>query len=118
MNYTAKAISEPRVLRAGNVAVASENLKLSLPRSPILVLLFITLLSAIALLYVKDLNRRLFVDYQKLEQNYAQLQAEEGKLLWDQSSLASYTKIQGVAESYLNMQVPLSKDIVTLQDNT
>lgn len=112
-----KVLASSQILSRSDVFtnVREETLVLPAPKFYILVLMLVTILSALCLVYVKDLNRRLFVDYQITQKNYVQLQVEEGKLLLEQSLLAPHTKIQAVAEQRFDMEMPVAKDVVMVK---
>ena len=65
---------------------------------PTLVLLFAVLLSALALIYVKDLSRKLFIDYQKAEHEIQSQRFEKGRLMIEQSTLATQARVERVAK--------------------
>jgi cell division protein FtsL len=77
------------------------------------VFMLITLLfvSAFAVVYLKDLNRRLFIQYQSLQQNYDQSRLQWGKLLLEQSSWSTQARVQEIAQSKLGMIYPKASDI-------
>jgi cell division protein FtsL len=95
--------------------VREETLVVPAPKFYLLVLMLAVALSALSLVYVKDLNRRMFVEYQTMQKDYVQLQVDEGKLLLEQSLLAPHTKIQAVAEQNFDMQMPTAKDVVMVK---
>jgi len=86
MNTAVKIMSQQRVLVPENVGSKEENLVLRLPEVKSLLLLLTVLFSAILLVYIKDLNRQLFVNLQSEFSNYQQLQIDESKLLLEQSA--------------------------------
>lgn len=105
-----------KVITHGTVIVREPlPLVVRLPESRLFVFLFIILLSGLALIYVKDLNRRLFMDYQHTVAQTEQLQTDNNKLLLEQSAWSSQARVQEVAEQQLNMQMPATKDIVMLK---
>jgi len=73
------------------------------------------LLSAISVIYVKDLNRRLFSDLQVLESGRDNLNVEWGQLLLEQSAWSTQSRVQKVAQTELNMLVPNAKDVVMVR---
>lgn len=73
--------------------------------------------SAFGLIYAKDLNRRLFIDYQTLEQQQQTYQTDWSKLLLEESTWSAQARIQHVATNRLNMEVPTPKKIVFLVDD-
>ncbi len=84
----------------------------------VIALVFGLLLSAFGVVYAKDLNRRLFVHYQNLQQAEQQYQVEWSKLLLEQGTMSTQSRIQMLAQKQLNMVVPSSKHIVLVEDET
>ncbi len=79
-------------------------------------LVCLLLLSAFGVVYLKDLNRRLFIQYQNLQQEKAQEIVQWGKLLLEQSTWSTQSRIQQIAQRQLDMQVPNGRDIVLVED--
>ena len=73
------------------------------------------LLSAFSLVYVKDLNRRLSRDHQRLQARYVLLQTEWEKLLLERGVWTSQARIQRVAQQDLHMHLPTAKDTLLLK---
>lgn len=103
-------------------AVISENtlmrriaLNFQLPELNILVIVFLLLISALGVVYVKDLNRRLFIIQHRLQVQSEQLQAESNKLLLEQSAWAAQARIQRVAQQQLHMQIPSSANVKVIK---
>jgi cell division protein FtsL len=103
-------------------AVASDNtfargvlININLPELKILVLVFLLLVSALGVIYVKDINRRLFITQHKLQVQSEQLQSESNKLLLEQSAWAAQARVQRVAQRQLQMQIPPSGDVVVIK---
>ena len=103
-------------------AVASDNtfargvlININLPELKILVLIFLLLVSALGVVYVKDINRRLFITQHKLQVQSEQLQSESNKLLLEQSAWAAQARVQRVAQRQLQMQIPPSGDVVVIK---
>lgn len=82
----------------------------------LLTLLGLTLLSAFAVVYVKDLNRRLFIEYQTLQDTQNQLNVDWSRLLLEQSVWSTHVRIQAVAEQRLSMEIPAPKNRIMVQD--
>jgi|GEM_PF-830664 len=80
-------------------------------------LIVVVIISALALIYVKDLNRRLFIDYQNLQQVNSEMNIYYGRLLLEQGVWSAQERIQVVAANSLNMVIPSSSDIVMLDHN-
>lgn len=98
-----------RVLTQGNVISKAENysLVLPLPKRNVLLLLSAILISALALIYIKDLNRCLFIDYQDAQKIAQKLEVEHGKFLLEESAWANSARIQKISEERLHMKAPL-----------
>lgn len=75
-------------------------------------------ISAFSIVYVKDLNRRLFIEYQNLQRDKVHELIEWGKLLLEQSTLSTQSRIQEVAENQLHMIIPEAKNIVLIDTHT
>jgi cell division protein FtsL len=75
-------------------------------------LLVLILLSAFAVVYLKDLNRRVFIQYQDLARSNQQAQVDWSKLLLEDSTLAAQANVQKNASERLYMMTPEAKDIV------
>lgn len=74
------------------------------------------LASAFAIIYSKDLNRRLFIQLQQAQQVQAQSQTNWGKLLLEESTWSSPARVQTIARDRLNMVMPNPSDIVLVND--
>jgi cell division protein FtsL len=73
------------------------------------------LFTAFAIVYVKDLNRRLFISYQDSKQNYNELTVNYGKLLLEESALSAQARIQQIAELQQGMELPSAKNTVIVK---
>lgn len=82
----------------------------------IIFLLFLVMSSALSIVYVRDLNRRLFIDIQTLQNNRDALHTEWGKLLLEQSTWATQARVQGIAQQQLEMDVPTPHAIVMVRE--
>jgi len=76
------------------------------------------LLSAFGVVYTKDLNRRLFIQYQGLQQMQQQYQVGWSKLLLEQSTWSTQSRIQRLAQRQLSMVTPASHNIVLVEDES
>lgn len=85
-------------------------------RPGILAVTVVCFITAFALVYIKDLNRRLFIHYQHLLQVRQQAQVEWSKLLLEQSTWATQARVQRIANQKLHMIVPTPQDIVMLKE--
>ncbi len=86
-------------------AVIGENWSVVLLSSAILITSF-------GLVYLKDVNRRYFIQYQTLLHSQQQQRVLWGKLLLEQSTLSTQARIQTLAQRKLHMRIPVAKDIV------
>ncbi len=111
MNAVARAIAAQniRARKKGVVRITATGIG-------VVVLVVALLLSAFTVVYAKDLNRRLFIQYQALQTDKGQALIEWGKLLLEQSTWSTQSRIQQIAERQLGMQVPNARDIVLVED--
>lgn len=100
-----------RVAVADTIFTREIPFSISLPELKVLALVFLLLLSALGVVYVKDLNRRLFITYHKLQTQSEQLQSDSNKLLLEQSAWGAQSRVQVVAQGQLQMQIPSSIDV-------
>ena len=98
-------------------AIAGRSLALPIVRPQLRVMLLVLsiLFSAFAVVYVKDLNRRLFMGYQDLKQNYNELTVNYGKLLLEESALSTQARIQQIAELRQGMELPSAKNSIIVK---
>ncbi len=75
------------------------------------------ILSAFAVVYLKDLNRRTFIAYQDMVHANQQAQIDWGKLLLEQSTCVAQANIQQIAVQRLQMYNPSAKEIVLLKSS-
>jgi cell division protein FtsL len=69
-------------------------------------LVLAVLVSAFATVYIKDLQRRLFITYQQRDVLHEQLVMQWGQLLLEQATLARQDRIVQAANTRLNMHLP------------
>lgn len=93
----------------------SAALPLARPQLRTMVLMAAILLTAFAVVYVKDLNRRLFMSYQDLKQKHIELNINYGKLLLEESSLAAQSRVQQLAEINHGMQMPTASNTIIIK---
>lgn len=65
------------------------------------------LISALGIVYIKDLNRRLFIQVDQLKQQEMVRDQQWSKLLLEQSTLTAQTRIETLATTQLNMTMPV-----------
>lgn len=112
---TAVRVIDTENLRTISHRISDRNvIKVSSPSYFIMILTVLVLLTAFAVIYLKDLNRRLFIESQKLQQIQQQQQMDWGKLLLEESTWATPSRIQQLAVKNLNMVVPNSKDVIVI----
>ena len=110
MNAIAKAIVQNLSFEGRFVPI-----KLSLSNLRVLFLVIAIMVSALAVVYTKDVNRRLFIDYQSLQQKNIDMSVDYGKLLLEQGAWSTQERVQLVATNSLNMVIPSSSNIVMLK---
>lgn len=76
------------------------------------ILLMAVFITAFAVVYVKDLHRRMFIQYQNLQDQQNQLYVDWGKLLLEQSTWSTQARVQKIAAERLNMEAPQPKEVV------
>ncbi|MFA6409915.1 MAG: cell division protein FtsL [Gammaproteobacteria bacterium] len=107
-----------RALDSTNAELFEERSSLSfafsISESGILTLLFAVLLSALALIYFKDLNRCLFINYQETAQVTERLIVEHDQLMLEASAWASPPRVQQIATEKWNMRIPSPEEVVLL----
>lgn len=80
-----------------------------------LLLLSCVVCSSIAVVHTTHQSRVLLNELQELEKTRNDLQVEWGQLLLEQSSLVSQGRIEDVAVSALDMEVPDMKEVVVIK---
>lgn len=76
-------------------------------------LLVLLLCSAFSVIYLKDLSRRLFIQYQQLQKVQQQNEIDTSKLLLEKGAWSTQSRIQEMASVRLNMETP--KNVVMLE---
>ena len=71
--------------------------------------------TAVAVVYMKDLNRRLYIQYQSLQQVENQAQVDWGKLLLEQSAWSTQARVQSIARQQLGMVMPSRRSVTLLE---
>jgi cell division protein FtsL len=79
------------------------------------ILALLVLISALAAVYTKHQSRQLFIRLQALEAERDDLNIEWNKLLLEQATWATPTRIEMVARDRLQMMVPPPDKIVTIR---
>ena len=78
-------------------------------------LAILVLLSALTVVYLSDLNRRLFIQYQDTQATHNQLYVEWGKLLLEQSTWSTQARVQEIAQQRLGLELPATNDVVMIK---
>lgn len=78
-------------------------------------LMVLVVLSAFSIVYLKDVNRRLLIDYQHQSQQQQRYQTTRNQLLLEESTWARQSRVQHIAENELGMVMPTSHDVVLLE---
>lgn len=94
-----------RVLTAGYITPNFKPIRISMGCGT-LILLAMLVFSALSLVYVKDLHRRLFIQYQEIQASKEFNLTQNGKLLLEKSAWSVETRIQHIAQGKLAMSVP------------
>ena len=95
-----------------NLSSLIEHLRTDLP---LVTLIALVLVSAVAVIYSKHVSRNEFVQLQKLERARDQLNDEWGRLLLEQSTWANPGRIDQQARIRLNMVVPDPEQTVVIK---
>jgi cell division protein FtsL len=78
-------------------------------------LLVATLSSALAVVYAKHLSRGLFAELQALEGARHELEVEWGRLLLEQTTWASHSRIEQIARTKLDMVTPQADTVMMVR---
>lgn len=77
-------------------------------------LVVLLLFSAFSVIYLKDLSRRLFIQYQQLQKVQERDEIETSKLLLEKGAWSTQSRIQEIASTKLGMEAPSMKNIVMI----
>jgi cell division protein FtsL len=80
-----------------------------------LLLVVLLVLSALGVIYSSYKSRQLFSESQQLNRESIALEEEWGRLLLEQSTWASHSRVEQVAKEKLHMVVPESSAIIVVQ---
>ena len=76
-----------------------------------LILFAVLLMTALATVAAQHKSRKLYFELQQQKDAANQYEVEWGQLQLEQSTWAMHSRIEDIAEKYLNMQVPDAKRI-------
>lgn len=79
-------------------------------------LIVLLLVSAFSVIYLKDLSRRLFIQYQQLQHVQQRDEVEWSKLLLEEGAWSTQARVQNIASTQLNMVVPTMKNVVMIKE--
>jgi len=79
-------------------------------------LAILLLVSAFSVIYMKDLSRRLFIQYQHAQHMQQRDEIEWSKLILDEGAWSAQSRVQNIATQQLGMIVPAEKQIIMIQE--
>ncbi len=79
------------------------------------VLALVVMASALGVVYAKHENRKLFIELQRLEAERDAMNIEWGQLQLEQSTLATYSRLDDAARNHLNMVAPTPDNTVIVK---
>jgi cell division protein FtsL len=82
---------------------------------PLLLLALLVIISAVSVIYAKHLNRNEFIQLQQLEKQRDLLNEEWGRLLLEESTWGSPSRVEQQARSRLDMIVPKADMTVVIK---
>lgn len=82
----------------------------------VILLLIAVLMSALAVVYVKNEQRTYFSALQLEKQTTAQLDLEWHQLVLEQSAMSAPARVQRIAHQQLHMVLPVPEKIILVQD--
>ncbi len=71
--------------------------------------------SMLGIIYIRGHERQLTSELQYSRQQYDDMTLMHSQLLLEQATWSQQSRIQNVAETKLNMQVPSSKNVITVE---
>lgn len=105
-----------RVISHGRIQSSVPSLSwIARPKLVNFILILAILTTAFCIIYIKDLNRRFFIQYQTVQTTHDKLYEEWGKLLLEQSTWSTQARIQALAKQQLHMNLPSPKEVLILK---
>ncbi len=83
----------------------------------IAVLVIAVMVSALAVVYLRQRNRMDFVELQALQNERDNLNIERGKLLLEEGTWSEHRRIEALAQTRLGMAMPTPKQVVIVYLN-
>lgn len=109
MNAAARTLDQGNWFR-GNI----KTITISRESFGVVVLVMAVLLSALAVVYIRNLDRSLFSQLQSLQTQKNELQVEFSQLMLEESTWTTPARIQKGARS-MQMKVPAPKEVVLVK---
>lgn len=81
----------------------------------IMVLVIAVLGSGIAVIYAKHINRKLFIEFQALQNERDDMNMEWGRLQLEQSTFSTHSYVDRIAREKLGMELPAQEEIVIVR---
>ena len=81
----------------------------------LMILVVAVLASAMAVVYAKHINRKLFIELQALMDQRDNMNIEWGRLQLEQSTFSTHSNIERIAREKLKMHLPDQEEIVFIQ---
>jgi cell division protein FtsL len=110
MNAAAKYINQSNFFHGQLV-----NIRISFSSSLQIALIIAVLISSLAVIYITNMQRVTLGQLENSEQAAHQLQLKWGKLLLEQASLATPSRVEKLATNKLGMVLPLNKNMMVLR---
>jgi cell division protein FtsL len=114
MNTEVRFLSIENISTLPRVLVKPISFDFALPELRVLILFTTILISLLGIVYIKDLNRRLFINLETTQTQNESLRAYQNKLALEKSALNSPTRVQKIAQN-LGLEIPDNHDIVLLE---
>lgn len=80
-----------------------------------LLLVFVVVGSALTVVYTKHESRKLFIELQDLKKEQDKMDIEWGRLQLEQSTWATYGRVEKIARKRLGMHIPSSDEVVIVR---
>ncbi|MFV9988700.1 MAG: cell division protein FtsL [Coxiella endosymbiont of Dermacentor nuttalli] len=105
-----------RIIFTKNLKRQDHAFQVTKQRILVVSLIIVLLCSAFGVIYIKDLNRRLFIQYQILQSQKFEKLIQYGKLLLEQNTWSTQSRVQRIAQQQLGMQIPTGKKVVLVNE--
>lgn len=88
---------------------------MSSTRVGFLLLVFVVVGSALAVVYTKHESRKLFIELQVLKKEQDKMDIEWGRLQLEQSAWATHGRVEKIARKRLGMHMPSADEVVIVR---